>query len=432
MPASGALDVTRTVFLTGMFDMHNFGDLMFPLVARHRLAPLGIDVLPVAPTGIAPRFADAMAPVSVEAMLSEDHAVDGVVIGGGYIIHTHRIDFMREYRTGAIGAWAGPSLWLGATLAAAVRDVPVMWNAPGAPHPLPTRLRPLIGAALRAADYVALRDHGSDHIVAGDHGIPVSIVPDPIADLAGLWPRATLDEPFRAVIARKGASSSDRFFALHVRGRSAAGMSSEAFAGLVDAFAADHHLTPILIAVGSSHGDDEFARVIAARLRSPAVVLDDPDRLVEIAAAVGCSELYLGSSLHGYVAAAAYGVPGVLVARPAYKKFGGFVEHTGRQQDLAKDWVSAFASAPARLAEPRPPPLSADVLSALDRHWLAIAGAVRAGPERKQRERLAFARQAIAEGVRQDGAGWAIAPFVDPRTRAAAADDSELRDGPVF
>lgn len=388
----------RRVLLSGMFDMRNFGDLMFPLIARQALAPYGYEIVPVSPSGHATGFDDAMESISLAQMMVGEVEAQGIAIGGGYMIHTHKMHFLEEYAADALYDTAGPGLWLGATLAAAVRDVPIAWNAPGVPHPFASRQRALIGAALRAADYVSLRDQGSLELLEPPADAEVRIVPDPVAGIAKLWPRGMLDEPFKAMLQRKGAKAETRTFALHFRNRSLARLGIPAAAEMVDAFALAQGLTPILLAVGQTHADDVLARAVSQAMKTPHLVLDDPSSLIEIAAAIAESALYIGASLHGYVTATAYGVLGILVAQPSYRKFQGFLDHTGRHEDLAKDWPDAFAKAGVVKGTPLPDP----VLSALDRHWQHMADAL-ASPQRKH-----AARQAFLQACEQDPApAWA-------------------------
>ncbi|HWA91131.1 MAG TPA: polysaccharide pyruvyl transferase family protein [Rhizomicrobium sp.] len=378
----------RRVLLSGMFDMRNFGDLMFPLIAQQALAPHGIGIVPVSPSGAATGFGDAMASISLREMMAGATEADGVAIGGGYMIHTHKMHFLDEYAGGGLYDFAGPGLWLGATLAAARRDIPVAWNAPGVPHPFAGSQRALIDAALRAADYLSLRDRGSLELLEPPADAAPGIVPDPVAAIARLWPRGTLAAPFKALLARKGAGTDQGFFVLHFRNRSLAKLGIPAAAALVDGFAMALRLTPILIAVGQTHADDVLAREISQHLTTRHIVLDDPASLIEIAAAIAQSRLYIGASLHGYVTAAAYGVPGILVAQPSYRKFQGFLDHTGRSEDLVKDWPDAFASARTRTTTT---PLPQAVLDALDRHWERMAQAL-ADPAPKRAAREAFLR----------------------------------------
>src|SRR5262249_47963886 len=116
----------------------------------------------------------------------------------------------------------------------------------------------------------------------------------------------------------------------------------------------------------------------------------------------------IGASLHGYIAAAAYGVPAVLVAQPSYRKFQGFLDHTGRGQDLARDWPGAFALARSRAD--RSVPMPDRVLDALDAHWRGVADAL-ADPAARRAERHAFLRQWLRAGAETGGASWPHHPY---------------------
>ncbi|HVZ10031.1 polysaccharide pyruvyl transferase family protein [Rhodopila sp.] len=395
------------ILVTGMFDMDNFGDLLFPLLASRRLALAGLEAVAVAPSNSRPGFADAMEPRAAADMLTGACPAAGILIGGGYMIHTSPLSFLDRYRGAEAASWGGPGLWIGATLAAALHDVPIAWNAPGVPHPFSARQRPVVHAALRAASHVAVRDHASRRLL-GASDVPVSVVPDPVADLPLLWPRRMLTDVFHGLLRRKRMAGDTRLLAIHVRNRSIAGESPARIAAALETFAAERGLVPMLLAVGESHDDPAVARLLAGSFTAPHLLLDDPMELREVAAALAHSALYVGASLHGYMVAAAYGVPGILVGRPAYHKFAGFLDHIGRPQDLAPDWWKALTAAATRRNGTGFP---ASVAVALDRHWHAVIAAFRA-PAQRRAERAAFMRDLLRAGVLRDGPGWAMQPVV--------------------
>ena len=394
-----------------MFDMCNFGDLLFPLVAAYRLKRYGLEVLPVSPTGRTTGLVDALPSVAVGEVLSGAIQGRGFLLGGGYIIHNHRMHFLAEYREGDLGEWIGPGMWLGVTLAAALRDVPVAWNGPGVPHPFARSHRVAVDAALRAADYVSLRDRGSKELLEPPDDVSVAIVPDPIADLSSMWPADGLTVHFRKFLSRKNAPSDVRYAAFHLRNRSLAGIGMAGIAAALDAFAQEEGVCPILLAVGRSHEDEVTARAVSTCMRVRHFVLDDPLSLAEITAVICNSAVYVGASLHGYVAAAAYHVPGVLVALPAYRKFAGFLEHTQRIHDLTHGWLEALGLASGRLRDGHVVGIPSSVTVALDRHWDAIAKALSDRGHRRQ-ERIDFLRACLEVGISAIGPRWAHQPLI--------------------
>ncbi|WP_417726887.1 polysaccharide pyruvyl transferase family protein [Roseovarius sp.] len=433
MNSSGG-EKPRDIIITGMFDMPNFGDLMFPVVAAHELGRRGFHLHPLSPTGAETGLRDALPSRAIWTAFDPSTPCDGVLIGGGYIVHTHRMDPLKEYREGGIGAAVGPATWLGATLAAALRDVPVAWNAPGVPHPIRPGVRPLAAAAFAAADYLSLRDAGSIRMACLFEHPQVEEIPDTILGLERVWSRSGLAADFSRVCTTLGVTQRDRVLAVHVRRRSLGAATVGELADGLASVCLTLELTPVLIGLGTAHADDRIARELATALGARGVVaaaLDRPRGLRDIAALIAYARAYAGSSLHGYITAAAYGVPGLLVARPAYRKFDGLINHLGRKDDLMKGWPEALLALRAAVVTP-PRPLPLDISVRLERHWDMIAKTFMAGSKPKRHARLEFAALAFSAGLRQDGPNWAMTPFTTAQDRSAALAGDDVRETEPF
>ncbi|MEH7830329.1 polysaccharide pyruvyl transferase family protein [Gemmobacter denitrificans] len=366
-----------SIYVTGMFDMLNFGDLLFPLVAAQALNRA---IVPVAPTATPPWLSDALPPMAFADFARRCGPQDTVVIGGGHIIHAHALDLLPQYRAAGVAGWGGAALWLGASVVAAMAGAGLAWNAPGAPHPLPPDPDGLIAAALAAADHLALRDAASCAMLPAVMRDQAQVVPDPIAGITRLWSAADLAPEAAAFRAGRGLAPGAGLWTLHIRDRSLSGIGAEGVARGIDALAERLGLHPVLCALGAAHEDDATARAVAAHLRVAHTVLDRPPSLRHMAGVLAASALHSGSSLHGYMVAAAYGVPALLLGRPAYRKFAGFLGHSGAGDDLARSWPEVFERLPARRLQGRGPGMPDTVLAALEAHWAAIRSIVAAGP----------------------------------------------------
>jgi polysaccharide pyruvyl transferase WcaK-like protein len=356
----------RRVVVTGTFDVRNYGDLLFPLIAAHKLGDRGVTILPASPTARATGWRDTMPPADLRSALFTDEQFDGVLIGGGNIIHARPVT-LPDYAIGDMANWAYGALWLGATLAAARRRVPVAWNAPGVPYPFDGEETTAVLAALAAASHVAVRDRASAVLL---EPFQASVVPDTALDLAQLWPKRGLEEEFRDLLTRAGADPGARHVAIHVKGRSVSN-EVEAIAPLVDAFCTASGRVPILIGIGPCHDDHVHARRLVQALTVPSVDLSEPLGLREIAAAIAWSDGYVGASMHGYVTAAAYGVAGVIIGKPRLSKMQGLLAHLGRETDEAADWKAGLSGMLARVGSPGPA-LPPQVRADLDIHWAAV------------------------------------------------------------
>jgi len=190
--------------MVGTFDVSNFGDLLFPLIAQHELRK---------------RLAGAQVnrysyremtkenwPFSVrslERLPSELPGLDLLLVGGGHLIR-----FDKEVAPGYFPTrpeWHHPtSYWLMPTLLALGSGVPVIWNGVGVSSDTPQWARPLLATALREAAYISVRDTPSASelkTIAGDAA--VEIIPDTAFGIRALLP-ANPSEAFRAFCSRCG------------------------------------------------------------------------------------------------------------------------------------------------------------------------------------------------------------------------------------
>lgn len=359
----------------GTYDVANYGDLLFPLVAAKRLASLGAEILTVAPRGGPAIWRDCAPALGLGSPEVEDGPFDGILLGGGNLVHVRPWNEAAYDSGGSSGLLAYPRLWLGAAQLAERFEAALCWNAPGVHEPPPPALAPLLRWAAGAADYLAVRDHNSARNLQGaaPDRRPL-VVPDPALDVATLWSADELDAAYTAAFVDRGRPVPPRTVALHLNSRYAPSNGEEA-AAYVARVAAALDATPVLIALAPCHGDDVLARAVAAASPDALAVL--PTSLREAAALIGRSEAYVGSSMHGFVTATAFGTPGLIVGpqdRRAMGKFDGLLEQLSLQDRLETGWAEAAERLPAVLEEP------ADRLEhaleaarpLLDAHWRRI------------------------------------------------------------
>jgi polysaccharide pyruvyl transferase WcaK-like protein len=390
----------RRIVLTGTFDVRNYGDLLFPLIAAQRLAPFGLQIVAASPTGHDTGWRDAMPPQPLPDLLAEEAPFDGVLIGGGNIIHSRPVT-LPDYRTAGVADWAYPALWLGATLAASRRKVPVAWNAPGVPYAFSPVEQSAASAALAAASYVAVRDATSAGWLQPGK---THVVPDTALGLSSLWPRASLEPDFRALLARH-APAPGPYVAIHVKERSLDEPLGQ-LAIRLEEFCAATGRTPILIGIGQCHGDHEVATALARDLGGACIDLGLPVGLREIAAAIAFSDAYIGASLHGYVTAVSYGRSGVIVGKPHLPKMQGLLSQIGREADEAVNWSTALEQMRRRIGTV-PPVLPTTAMAALDRHWEAVIEALTILPlPLAGQSRLMRLAEPDGQGVGLAGALW--------------------------
>jgi polysaccharide pyruvyl transferase WcaK-like protein len=391
----------KAIGLLGTFDVENYGDMLFPLIAQWRLAPHGIAVEAYSPGGGTTRWADCAPCHPLSALLPRSDGLAALLVGGGNIVHRQPAN-LPDY-PGAADRWAYSGLWGGAAVVAAIANKPLLWNAPGVAKAFaPDELAGIVHPALQACDYLSVRDAQSRDWLAPPKGVEVTVVPDTVADIARMWPKSELRAANRELRARKGMGARQRYAVLHVKRRSVRPGDEPLIAAGIDAMARATGLMPLLLAIGPCHGDDAMARNLGGALTVPHAIVDDARGLIEMAAAIAYAGRYVGCSLHGYITASAYGVPGTIVALPPLPKQAGFLAHVGRPGDLAADWRAALEAMSGEAARAtRTPP---SVFRALDAHWARIADAIDRPQAGSYATRTRFLRKFVRNGL--DGAGW--------------------------
>ena len=401
----------KRVYIVGAFDFDNYGDLLFPLIAAYRLNNCGFDVIPVAPTAKQTAFLDAIPHIDVKTMLTGNDLVDGILIGGGWIIHNQPVENLAVYNSENVGKWASVGFWLSGVLAGAIRNVPIIWNAPGVPNPFPSsKLTGIVEPAVDASDYVAVRERISANLLVTQNVDRIHIVPDTAIDISNMWPKEHLQKIFYELALRESLDVKHDYAVIHLR-RNLGSEDIRMVAGLLDEFMTAQGLTPLIVSISHIMNDSRMATEFAQHLRSPYKLLSNFTSLKEIAACIACSKIYLGTSLHGYVTASAYDIPGVIIANSAHRRFSGFQEHIGRPRDLARTWRDGLNTAQEHLAAGGIKIISNPVRTLLDEHWNRVESVLNnplAGSDR----RYQFLCDYLRYGILQEGVEWGLEPGI--------------------
>jgi GT2 family glycosyltransferase/glycosyltransferase involved in cell wall biosynthesis/polysaccharide pyruvyl transferase WcaK-like protein len=422
----------------GTFDVENYGDLLFPAILEHRLGDLDYRFVHVSPHGGPPVWNDCVTTVAAEAMINDPPELAGVVVGGGHIIHASPSSLDRYDQGGLSEIVAYPSLWLGAAYIAAQRNVPYCWNAPGVPQAFSPSTMRLVEWAASIADYLAVRDRAShSRLVAAGVTRPIRVVPDTALEVARLWSPQQLEAAYSEAFCSRGREVPERTIAVHLN-RRYAGEDLDLLAGRLDRIAQRLEATPVLIAMGPCHGDDELQRDVGRRMASEPLVIDRPQSLREITACIARGEAYLGSSLHGMITACSFGTRGmVVIPRSAgtIGKFTGFLEMFQLTRWRAETWQEAEDRLEEFIAAPPDP--WARVLDAatptLDEHWERMRGVLSPPAEQRHDDSTLVNKQGAIDRLTasSNGASWdsmLYAPIIAEQAMRASQHRKAARE----
>ncbi|AQY02528.1 polysaccharide pyruvyl transferase family protein [Microbacterium foliorum] len=357
----------------GTFDVANYGDLLFPRLLEWRLADIADEIVHISPVGGIPVYRDVAVSHSLAEVQRAGTEFDAVVVGGGNIIHDNGTN-LATYKS--VSRVAYPRLWLGATQLATRQRIPLVVNAPGVPK-VPGRVAtPLMRRFAARADYLSVRDTYSQEVLRSI-GVPgVTVVPDSALELRDMFTAsapANLDVPLRLA-----AMLDSRFAAVHINARYKGG-DVTSLARRLDELSATLQATIVLIAIGPCHGDDDFAETVAAQMQSDPVAFSAPKAVEDIAYVISRSCAYIGSSMHGFITAASFGVPGLIVAsHAAQHKFRGVLAHLDAEERLVSCWDEALNVLGSRGENAALAPVDIEpALRRIDEHWGELRSALR-------------------------------------------------------
>ncbi len=175
----------------GTFDVKNYGDLLFPLIAEFELHKR-LGAVKIHPFSYHAKTTDNWVyKVSALSDLSALAAnLDGFLIGGGHIIRFDK-DVAAGYAPPTPDIHHPTGYWLAPTLIALQYGIPVIWNSAGVYGEVPPWAQALLTLALEHSDYIAVRDEWGKELL--EHFSPiissrVVVKPDTAFAVADLFP----------------------------------------------------------------------------------------------------------------------------------------------------------------------------------------------------------------------------------------------------
>jgi len=286
--------------MVGTFDLENLGDVLFPLVAHHELSRrlVGLELELFSYRSLdPPAWPFKVRPIaSLTARLGE---FDLLLVGGGHLIRGDA----------AVAPGYAPSdavtshpygLWLIPTLLAEASGVPVVWNAVGALDSIEPTALPLVVAALKGVDYLAVRDlHAARFVRSLAATSSPVVVPDTVFAIGELLD-AEAHRGAAAALADAGVEGA------YVVVQPAGALLGHH--GAVESIAAAAHargFRVVELALGPCH-DDVPGRL---DLETPTARIEPWPAPLAAAAILAGAEAVVAASLHAGVIALASGVP---------------------------------------------------------------------------------------------------------------------------
>lgn len=359
----------------GTFDIRNWGDLLFPLIAQKFLEQR-IEGVEVVANSYRPKTTeDWYYPVTSLVDLPDlIRQYDAILIGGGHVVRFDKLIAYGDYFPLDERVHHPTGYWLLPALLAANEGIPVIWNGPSTASGLPEWAGPMLGSALQLSDYVAVRDEVSkEEFERFAPEKEIHVIPDTAYGIDQLVDKATPSDAFQVL--RKTYGLEENYVLLQASAR-----TTEFRAPVERA----RELLPnhqfVEISIGPDIGD-ELGGYKDWGLKNLITIEDWPSPPV-LAELICHASGIIGTSLHLSLTSMAFGHPVLRPVEKASSKYIPLLAHrlihsmSRKKAETAESFVEHVKSGDAG------DPQMEKVRGQLDSHWAKVAAAIQA-PRKK-------------------------------------------------
>ncbi|MGN6319907.1 polysaccharide pyruvyl transferase family protein [Trinickia sp.] len=344
-----------TTILFGAFDRHNFGDMLFAHIVARMLPGRRLRFAGLAERDLRTYGGHVVESISTLASACRERTVDIVHVGGELLTcdawEAAVMLSSAQHAKSIIGeqaAWQKkPVEWAEAHLGLSTRAPyvlsrtlfpqarRVLFNAIGGVD-LDRRdnaMRAQVIEALRLANDVTVRDSLTrDTLDAA--GIATQLLPDPAVMVAALFGDDVRRRAEAELVSSIRHTCPNGYIAVQFSADFGDDRTLSDIAAQLDIAAQSHGLGIAFFAAGTAPWHDDLAvyERTRQRMRTSSVHCMYSADIWDICALIASSRVYCGSSLHGRIVAAAFGLPRVNVRHPAR------TEPRGKQSAFALTW----------------------------------------------------------------------------------------------
>jgi hypothetical protein len=344
----------RKVAIVGAFDRFNYGDLLFATVMERMLRGVAhaaqVGFYAIVRRDLRPLGGPRSQPLA--ELFRPGELPDGsvVIVAGGEVLDADWSDtvetamsaplvFLLRRVKQCLGRRAGERLrrrltgtpleqpWVLAPSDFS-SHVRVAYNAVGGASfdRLPVAVRVRVEEKLAQARYLSVRDERTrDLLEAGRLAGRVSLAPDSVVLLSSLYPPASLGQwaapPIRELVGRYA----DGYLCFQINKKLGNGQG-RLLAAQLEAVYRRHGLAALLLPIGRArfHEDQVPLAEVRRHLRTPAILAAGELTTHDLTYLIASARAYAGTSLHGAIAALAYGVPSLGLTQSVLKQAAFF------------------------------------------------------------------------------------------------------------
>ena len=345
----------------GTFDVENYGDLLYPIVFSHLLKKhASLNVQHYSPLPVkAPQDA-GFETDSITALFTPNAQAHTIVIGGGDILRTDWITFASHYSTNSHSSYnglrrsIGPLNALNYSLRTKVprgkpaaffasrfrrhrlnysavgpflidsetlpRGSSISYLSCGVPHEFTPTESESVKRIFNQASFIYLRDEQcAEKLRRAGVERDIHVAPDLAITLSDQFDKEAQITRGREILSAIGIKSEISFLCFQCKPYP--GFSEEEIVSELKRYQERTNSPVVLLPTGYCHGDAQFLQRLARR-SGGSLKYANVTSIADILSVIAASDLFIGTSLHGNITAASYGIRHLLGPLPVGKAAG--------------------------------------------------------------------------------------------------------------
>lgn len=378
------MDLTKNIAIVGAFDRMNYGDLLFPLIIKKHLNDKFGQDINISFFGHIEADLTEYGGISTKPIshIFRKHALptpSAIIVAGGEVLAASwkdtffhifgKFPWWLKYIKNAFGE--GGEAWAIRNRLGCKNSFPYLFQKRNLPNKtiiiynsvggssLSNRSQHFIDSVtnvLQDADYLSVRDQKSADIIAKSNAQFKNIIvsPDCAATLSKHYPVHEIEKRLSSEGQAIKKSLTNKDFIVFQTGIAFCRKQENSIAEQINKLADITRTIVVLLPIGRAAGHEDHIALhkISTLLKKPAI-LPTSNTLYDTIWIISNSSLFMGTSLHGAITAASYGVPHIALTKkdpkiPAYLETWG----TGPQRECI-EFDQIFDTAMSRLVEDR-------------------------------------------------------------------------------
>lgn len=333
----------------GTYDIESFGDSLFPQMLAFGLGKqMACDIKLFSLTENKEPY-NHNSHVYAFSQFLEQHRIrpfDAVIIGGGEFLHFSKIDFIIN---GVNTAYPKGYLWQKPLELAAQCHIPAFLNCVGAPYDFNQEERDQISSYLSNIAYISVRDIYSERRLQSADIRNAFCVADNLWYMNQMFPKEDMDQLRRALEQRTGKDFATPYMIVQY----GTTRDPKTLAQQLRVIKAETGYRVCLMAVNYCHEDRIGMQMLTNLGDGEFEAFNDYFQPPEMIAVISGAKAFFGTSLHGNLTAASYGIPfiGIDMYPSFVSKMDGIFSMMECEQYLVPNEAGVLAALHARMED---------------------------------------------------------------------------------